>query len=267
MPTEQQLAEVAQALARAYDTKQAIAAPIESHPDLSIDDAYEIQLQQINARVAGGAVVKGYKVGLTSKAMQTQLGVDQPDFGHLLADMFLLENTPIAASHYLQPKVEPEIAFVLGSPLAGPGVNVAEAMRAVDFVLPALELIDSRIENWHISIADTIADNASSAGVILGSQPTSLRGLDLGLVTCDLFMGSATGMPAQPIASGVGAAVLGSPINALVWLANTLGARGIAFQPGDVIMPGSVTASYPVNSSTVVAAAFSGLGTVKAIFE
>ena len=260
MSTPDGLVRIARTLADACVSRQAVSPPIESDPGLTVDDAYAVQLLQVKARVDAGAVVKGYKVGLTAKAMQDQLGVHQPDFGHLLDDMFHLEGLPIEASNYIQPKVEPEIAFVLGKELSGPGVNVAEAMRAVDFVVPSLELIDSRVRDWKITIVDTVADNASSAGVILGSHPSLLRKVDLTQVQCHLLLDN------EPTASGVGSAVLGSPINALVWLANTLGTRGIHFQPGDVILPGSLTASYPVKAGSNAHAEFVGLGSVTAVF-
>jgi len=255
-----QLDKIARSLAEAYDSKVAVAPPIETNPDLTIDEAYAIQLIQIEAWKSDGAVIQGYKVGLTSKAMQNQMGVNQPDFGHLTDRMFHLERVPIDTSAFLQPKVEPEIAFVLGRELAGPGVNVAQAIRAVDFVLPSLELIDSRIRDWKIGIIDTISDNASSAGVILGSKPTRLTDIDLTQVGCNLTMDS------ELVATGAGSAVLGSPLNALVWLANTLGSRGISFKPGDVILPGSITAARAVTSGSVAEAHFSGLGSVTAVF-
>jgi len=258
--TDSRLTDHASQLLAAYRTKQAVAPLSERDPDLTIDDAYEIQLAQVATWLADGAVVKGYKVGLTSQAMQRQLGVDQPDFGHLTASMFHLEHNPIDTAAFLQPKVEPEIAFVLGRDLAGPGVTVPEAIRAVDFVLPALELIDSRIADWRIGIVDTVADNASSAGLILGSKPTRIDTVDLARVGCNLVQDG------EVVATGAGAAVLGSPINALVWLTNTLGERGIAFRAGQVILPGSVTASYAVRSGSVVAAEFAGLGSVTAVF-
>lgn len=261
MFTADELAQIAKDLANAYACGKAIDPPIRANPGLTVDDAYDIQMHQINARIAAGAVVKGYKVGLTSKAMQDQLGVNQPDFGHLMDDMFHLERVPIDASHYLQPKVEPEIAFVIGKDLAGPGVNVAQAMRAVDFVVPSLELIDSRVVDWQITIVDTIADNASSAGVILGSRPTALDKIDLTNVECRLSIDT------HLAASGISSAVLGSPINAVVWLANTLGAKGISFKPGDVILPGSITPAQPVRAGTIAYAEFAKLGAVTAVFE
>lgn len=169
--TDVALAEVAETLFAAYDTRVPVEPPAAKYQGLTLADAYEIQLLQIRRRLEAGARIKGHKVGLSSPAMQRQLGVDQPDYGHLLDDMFWLENAPVPASRFLQPRVEPEIAFVLKRPLAGPGVTVAEAAAAVDFVLPALELIDSRIRDWQIGIIDTIADNASSGGVVLGSSP------------------------------------------------------------------------------------------------
>nr|MDT0524172.1 2-keto-4-pentenoate hydratase [Streptomyces sp. DSM 41633] len=149
---------------------------------MTIDDAYTIQQQQVSAWTQAGDVVRGHKVGLTSKAMQSQLGVDCPDYGRLTASMFLPEGTPIPAGRFLQPRVEPEIAFVMGRRLAGPGVTVADAARAVDVVLPALEIIDSRIRNWDIGLVDTIADNASSGGVVLGGTARRLDKLDLRLM-------------------------------------------------------------------------------------
>lgn len=252
--------QVAHILRGARESFTTVASPSSLYPDLTIDDAYEIQQQLIDEWVASGAKIKGFKVGLTSRAMQEQLGVDQPDFGQLLDDMFQNQDTPIRASAYLQPKIEPEIAFVMGSELKGPGVCAAEAEAAVDHVVASLEIIDSRVTDWRITIVDTIADNASSAGVVTGQTPLKLSDIDLASIKCRLLV------DAQPVASGVGQAVMGDPINALVWLANTLGARGIGFRPGDVVMPGSLTAAQPVRAGSVVRAEFDGLGPVTATF-
>lgn len=232
----------------------------ERFPDLTVDDAYAIQLGQVERWVADGAVVKGHKVGLTSAAMRRQLGVDAPDFGHLLDSMFHPEHTPIDVSRFLRPRIEPEVAFVLAKPLRGPGVTVADAIAAVDFVLPALEIIDSRVRDWRIGLVDTIADNASSGGVVLGGVPTRLSDVDLPLTGCVLRVGGAVA------GTGAGAAVLGSPLNALVWLANTLGERGVVLEAGHVVLPGSVTAAVPVAAGDVVRATFAGLGSVTAVF-
>ena len=160
----------------------------------------------------------------------------------------------------MQPKIEPEIAFVLRAPLKGPGVTVAQALAAVDFVLPALEIVDSRVRDWRISILDTIADNASSGAVVLGSRPTRIEDVDLRLTGCVLHQN------AQVVATGAGGAVLGSPINSLVWLANTVGALGITLERGHVVLPGSCTPMVSVSAGDSVTATFAGLGSVTARF-
>jgi 2-keto-4-pentenoate hydratase len=253
-------AQAADLLLTAYTTRQPVEPLVEKFAELTLADSYEIQLLQIRARLAAGAVVKGHKVGLTSAAMQRQMGVDTPDYGHLLDDMFHLEHLPIPADHYLQPRIEPEVAFVLKRRLQGPGVTVAEAAAAVDFVLPALEVIDSRIRDWKIGILDTIADNASSGGVVLGSRPTPLGAVDLRLGGCNLHRNG------ELVATGAGGAVLGSPLTSLVWLANTVGSLGVTLEPGHVVLPGSVTASVPVTPGDTFTATFAGLGSVTARF-
>ena len=259
MTTAEQ-AEAADLLLSAYQTRTPVEPLTERYDGLSLADAYEIQLLQVRRRVSAGARVKGHKVGLTSAAMQRQLGVGQPDYGHLLDDMFWLEHRPIPVPGFLQPRVEPEMAFVLRSPLCGPGVTAADAVAAVDFVLPALEIIDSRITDWKIGLLDTVADNASSGGVVLGSTPAPLSAVDLRLCGCTLHVGG------ELVATGAGGAVLGSPLTALVWLANTVGSRGIVLEAGHVVLPGSCTASVPVAEGCTVTATFAGLGSVTARF-
>jgi len=253
-------AEAAEQLLTAYATRQPIEPLVDKYADLTLDDSYEIQVLQISRMLASGRRVLGHKVGLTSAAMQRQMGVDQPDYGVLLDDMFHLEHRPIPAETYLQPRVEPEVAFVLSKGLRGPGVTVAEAIAAVDFVLPSLEIIDSRIRDWKIGILDTIADNASSGGVVLGSTPARLGDVDLRLSGCVLHRNG------EIVGTGAGGAVLGSPVSSLVWLANTLGARGVALEAGHVILPGSITASVPVAPGDTFTATFAGVGSVTARF-
>ncbi|MCF6469439.1 2-keto-4-pentenoate hydratase [Nonomuraea sp. MG754425] len=247
-------------LLSAYATGIPIPPLTTTHADLSVTDAYAVQLAQVRRWTDAGAVIKGHKVGLTSAAMQRQLGVDQPDYGHLTDAMFHLDAAPIDTARFLQPRIEPEIAFVLGRSLSGPGVTAAQAVAAVDFVLPALEIIDSRITDWKITLVDTIADNASSGGVVLGTRPARLGDVDLALTGCLLHRG---GVLEQ---TGAGGAVLGSPVNALVWLANVLGERGITLEAGHIVLPGSVTAAVPVAAGDVVTATFGGIGSVTAAF-
>jgi len=258
---EQERADIAGMLLEAYASRTPVEPLTSTYPGLTVEDAYQVQLLQVARWQGAGAQVAGHKVGLTSAAMQRQLGVDQPDYGHLLDGMFWLEHEPVPVSRFLQPRAEPEIAFVLARPLKGPGVTITEAIGAVGYVLPALELIDSRIRDWKIRLADTIADNASSGGVVLGGPPAALAGLDLRLAGCMLHKnGTLAG-------TGAGGAVLGSPLTSLVWLANTLGARGVALEAGHVVLPGSVTAAIPVAAGDTVTATFAGLGRVTARFQ
>jgi 2-keto-4-pentenoate hydratase len=253
-------AELARTLLDSYVTGKPVAPLTATCADLTLEDAYAIQLLQIEELTRSGHTIKGHKVGLTSAAMQRLLRVDEPDFGHLLDDFFYLEHEPIPVDRFLQPRIEPEVAFVLKHPLRGPGVTVHEAIAAVDFVLPALEIVDSRIENWKIGLVDTIADNASSGGLVLGSTPTGLHEVDLRLA------GAVMTRNGIVVGTGAGGAVLGSPITSLVWLANTLGARGVTLEAGHVILPGSVCAMVRVASGDTFTATFAGLGSVTARF-
>ncbi len=245
----------------AYRSRRPIPPLITSFPGLTTDDAYEIQLVQVGEWLADGRRVLGRKVGLTSAAMQAQMNVSQPDFGHLMDDMFFTEHVPISADRFLQPRAEPEVALVLGRDLTGPGVTVAAAAAAVDFVLPALEIIDSRIADWQIGIVDTIADNASSGGVVLGSTARRIDEIDLRLGGCTLHRNG------EIAGTGAGGAVLGSPLNSLAWLANTLGGRGEGLHAGQVILPGSITASIPFEPGDVITATMAGLGSVTAVID
>lgn len=250
---------VAQRLLEAYRTGTPIEPLATEFPHTELSTAYRIAQAQVEQWEKDGDAVKGHKVGLASAAIQRQMGVDQPDFGHLTASMFHLEHHPIPAELYIQPRIEPETAFVLGRPLSGPGVTIADAARAVDFVLPALEIVDSRIRDWKIGIFDTIADNASSGGVVLGSRPVLLRDIDLRLAGCTLHING------ELVATGAGGAVLGSPLNSLVWLANTVGPLGVTLEPGHVVLPGSMTKAFPIAPGDSIVANINGLGSVSAV--
>jgi 2-keto-4-pentenoate hydratase len=250
--------QAAGALLGAYASGVPIPPLQEKFGPLTIDEAYEIQLRQAENWLAVGRRVAGHKVGLTSAAMQRQIGVTQPDFGHLMTDMFFSEYEAIPRERFLQPRVEPEVAFVLKRDLRGPGITVADGVTAVEYVLPALEIIDSRIIDWKIGLVDTIADNASSGGVVLGSRPVRIADIDLRLAGCVLRRNG------EIAGTGAGGAVLGSPINALVWLANVLGSRGVALEAGQVVLPGSMTAAIPFEGGDVVSSTVAGLGSVTA---
>jgi 2-keto-4-pentenoate hydratase len=253
------VAEAAQALRAAEADATSIPPLVETYPALDLDTAYAIQLLNIGRRLDAGGQVRGHKVGLTSKAMQEMLGVDQPDYGHLLDDMFHQSGDRIAAARYVAPRVEPEVAFVLGAPLRGPGCDADAVRAATRAVVPAIELIDSRIEGWRIGLLDTIADNASSAGVILGAE-VPLDGRDVTAITVELRVDG------EVATEGRADAVLGDPANAVAWLVNTLHERGITLEAGHVVMPGSCTKAVDVAPGTAVEAVFADLGTVEVAF-
>jgi 2-keto-4-pentenoate hydratase len=252
---------IAAELLAAYRTHQPVAPLASRYESLSVDDAYAIQRRQIALRTEAGARIVGFKIGLTSAAMRRQLGIDQPDYGHLLTDMVHDGDIAISVEGFLQPKAEPEVALVLSHPLRGPGLSVQDVVDATAYAVPAIEIIDSRIVDWKIALVDTIADNASSGGVVLGSTRTSLSATELPLVRCVLRRNG------QIEHTGVGAAVMGSPLDAATWLANVLTARGAELEAGHVILTGAITAAIPVRAGDRVIAELDGLGTVAAEFE
>jgi 2-keto-4-pentenoate hydratase len=256
------LESIAAGLLRAYGRAVPTLAPLTSSYDgLTVDDAYAIQLAQIRRRLDGGAAIVGFKVGLTSVAMQQQMGVYEPDFGHLLTDMLHPADAPIDTSGFRQPRAEPEIALVLSRDLHGPGLSVADVIGATGYVLPAIEIIDSRITDWKIGLIDTIADNASSGGLVLGQSPVPVGSRDLALAGC-VFRRNG-----RILATGAGAAVLGSPWHAATWLANSLTTRGAHLKAGSIILTGSITASVPVTAGDAFTVTIDGLGSATAVFD
>jgi 2-oxopent-4-enoate/cis-2-oxohex-4-enoate hydratase len=248
------------ALYDAWRTRTPVVQLTEAHPDMTIDDAYRVQQRMIARRRAGGVRVVGKKIGLTSKVVQTMLGVDQPDFGYLLADMVHGDGDAVPMAALIAPKVEGEIAFVLKSTLSGPGVTAADVLRATDFVLPCFEIVDSRIRDWKIRIQDTVADNASAGAFVLGTRAVDPRGLDLSL--CGMVLEKN----GEVVATGAGAAALGSPVNSVAWLANRLGQLGIALEAGEVILSGSLAAMLPAKAGDSFRCSIGGIGTVATRF-
>jgi len=250
----------AAALATAERDRAPIGPLTAEWPDLDVTDAYEIQLVNAGERQAAGGVVRGHKVGLTSRAMQQMLGVDEPDYGHLFADMFVSEGAVLAADDFCHPRVEIEVAFVLNETLRGPGVTVADVLRATAFVLPAIEIIDSRVRDWKITLPDTIADNASSARVVLGGNPTAPERIDLRLLGCTLRRNG------EIVETGASGAALGNPATAVAWLAEKLGQFDMTLEAGHVVMPGACTRAVDVVAGDVIRGDFDQLGTVSVAF-
>lgn len=226
-----------------------------------VEAAYAVQDANTMHYLANGRRLVGRKTGLTSKSVQRQLGVNQPDYGMLYADMDVPEGQPILLTRVVQPKVEAEIALVIGRDLDEPDVTTAEMLRAIEYAVPAIEIVDSRIANWDIKIWDTIADNASSGVYTLGAVPKKLDGLDLR--TCGMVMERR----GDPISVGAGVACLGSPVSAALWLAQVMAKAGRPLKAGDVILSGALGPMAGVAAGDVVEARINGVGTVKAFFE
>lgn len=258
---EEILAELAASLHEAERTRQPIAPLTESHPELTVADAYRIQQLNVQRRKEAGGIVRGRKIGLTSVAMQQQLGVNEPDFGALFADMVVEEGDAVPVGELIQPRAEAEIGFLMAEELQGPGVSAADVLGAVAGALPAIEVIDSRVADWKIKLADTIADNASSARVVCGAKLTPVEDLDLRLIGMVLQVNGAVA------ATGAGAAVLGNPVRCIAWLANKLGEFGVPLRAGDLVIAGALHAALPVAAGDSVHAEFAELGAVTTRFE
>ena len=251
---------LADALYRAEIERTPIAPLTEIHPDLTVEDAYAIQLQVVDRKLKEGRRVVGRKIGLTSKAMRQMFGVDQPDYGHLLDTMAVVSGGQVPIGELLQPKIEAEIAFVLKRDLPGPGVTQSDLMAATEYVTPALEIIDSRIRDWKIKLADTIADNGSSGRFVVGNSRTPVDQVDLRLA------GMVLEKNGEVILTGAGAAASGHPAIGAAWLANTLSEFGRSLKAGEVILSGSLSAAAAVARGDTVQAHLAGLGSVSVTF-
>lgn len=252
--------EIAESLRQAYTTKVPLP-PIRDVIGLdAIETAYAIQKVNTNFRINKGAQVVGAKIGLTSKVVQRQLGVDQPDFGILFNDMEVLNGGEVPWNVLMQPKAEAEIAFVMGKDLKEPTIGTADVLSAIDYALSAIEIVGSRVENWNIKLVDTIADNASSSHFVLGHRPVKLGDFDL--INCKMQMEKN----GEKVSEGKGADCLGSPINAMIWLARTLAGLGNPLRAGDVILTGALGPMADVKPGDFVQTTIEGLGSVSVTF-
>lgn len=248
------------ALLAAYESRTPVEPLTSTAPQMTVEDAYAIQSAQVDAWAADGRVVRGYKVGLTSRAMQEMLGVDQPDYGYLVDGMYFDEGASVSRSRFIAPRVEPEISVILSHDLTGPGLSLRQVESAVGSVVGALEIIDSRIKDWRITLADTIADNASSGGVVVGRQEVDLAAVDVVALEVTLRKNGVD------VSTGTGADVMGNPLEAVRWLANRLGELGVTLKAGALVIPGSVCAAVPVAAGDRIEADFGPLGTVSIRF-
>src|SRR6202000_1193227 len=253
--------ELAADLAQAERSREPIAPLTGAYPDIDVVDAYEIQLINIRQRVAEGARILGHKVGLSSKAMQQMMGVDEPDYGHLLDEMQVFEDTPVKAGRYLLPRVEVEVGFILAEDLPGADCTEDDVLAATAALVPSIELIDPRITAWKIALCDTIADNASSAGFVLGAGRVAPSDIDItqidAVLTCN----------GEVAAKGRSDAVLGNPVTAVAWLARKVESFGVRLRAGDIVLPGSCTRAIDAPPGSDFVADFAGLGSVRLTFE
>lgn len=232
----------------------------DEYPDMSVRDAYAVQLRYIALRSAAGARVVGHKVGCTNRVIQELFGIDQPDYGQLLDDMILPDGAALSMATLIKPRVEPEIAFVLKTRLRGPGVTPTQVLIATAGVTPCFEIIDSRIDDWRIKFVDTVADNGSSARCVLGDRLVPVQDLDL------RSLGVVLEQNGEVVSTGAGAAALGNPAAAVAWLANTLAASGQFLDAGHVVLPGALTMAPSARAGDIFQATFGGIGSVRCRF-
>lgn len=231
------------------------------NPDMTVEDAYNIQLENVARKVAEGEKIIGMKVGLTSKGMQNLLRVNEPDYGHLTDKMLLLEGAICPMKELIQPKVEGELAFCLKKSLRGPGITIADVYNATDWVVPAIEIVDSRIKDWKIKLQDTISDNGSSGKFVLGSKMTSIENIDMRLIGMNLEKNGVL------VSSGTGAEVLGNPAAAVAWLVNKLSQFNIELKEGSIVLSGAITAAEVVQPGDNFTVSFQGMGNLTVKFE
>lgn len=255
-------ADRAAALHAAMKDRVPIPPFTDDQPDMSAEEAYEVQQAFVDLllKESDGRVI-GYKLGLTSEPMQQMLGVHQPDYGPVLSNMVYDDGASVDLSRYIQPRVEAEIALILRDELSGPGVTAMQAGQAVGGAVAAIEMVDSRIADWKIKLADTISDLASSAASVLASRVIPLDGWDPRLV------GMIVSRNGRTVDTGAGAAALGNPVAAVAWLANTLAPYEVTLQPGWFIMTGALHRAFPIEAGDVVRADFDRLGPVTVRFE
>lgn len=252
--------QLATAFVSAWREQRPIEPLSETEPGITVVDAYAIQLAGIAHRVKAGARIVGKKVGLTSKAMQDLFKVNEPDFGHLLDDMILAPGEAAPMRQLLAPRAEGEIAFLLGKDLVGPGVTVTDVLAATEGVMPAIEIVDSRVRDWRIKIEDTVADNASCGFVVLGSRITPVQEVDLRMLGMVLYKNG------EMMSTGAGAAVLGHPAAAVAWLANKLAEVGSGLRAGEIVLSGAFTAAPPAAAGDRFEVCFERLGSVSVRF-
>lgn len=253
--------QLAKELLAAEKLCQGVAPLSERDGELTVEDAYQIQLEMVQMKLAEGRKIIGKKVGLTSVAMQKMLNVDEPDYGHLFDDMELKNGALVPVNSMLSPKVEAEIGFILAEDLVGPNITYVDVLLATKYIVPTIEIIDSRVKEWQIKLVDTVADNGSSAKVVMGDSMLTINQVDLRTTSMALYKND------ELIATGAGAAALGHPAHAIAWLANKLYEYGITLKKDELILPGALSSAVAVSAGDKIEASFGKIGKVTVHFD
>ncbi|WP_180897897.1 2-oxo-hept-4-ene-1,7-dioate hydratase [Martelella soudanensis] len=259
MLTDEQRGQAVASLLESHRTKVQGRRPSEMFPDIEIADSYAISSAVADARVAEGRRIVGHKIGLTSKAMQASSKIDEPDYGYLFDDLVLADGAKVPFESFCVPRVEPELTFILKEPLKGPGVGLIDVLRATEWVVPSIEIIDARVTEPR-RIFDTVADNGAAAGIVLGGRPVRVEDVDLRWVGAIFYRNS------EIEETGLAAGVLGHPAMAIAWLANKLGPFGTQLEPGHLMLSGSFTRPVWANKGDTLHADFGPLGSVAVQF-
>ena len=262
----EEISAAAAQLDRAEKTRKQIDLLSLQYPTIAMDDAYAIQAAWVKKKITDGRTVKGWKIGLTSKAMQSALNIDIPDSGVLLDDMFFEDGATISADRFIQPRIEAEIAFIMKHPLVGPNISVNDVLAATEWVAPSLEILDTRIlrvdpvSGKSRTVFDTISDNAANAGIVLGAQRHSVESFDL------RWVGAIVKRDGEVEETGLGAGVLNDPMLGIAWLANRLAHYGDGISAGDVVLSGSFIRPIETTHGCLIEADFGAFGNVSCYF-
>jgi 2-oxo-hept-3-ene-1,7-dioate hydratase len=259
MLTEEERSKAADILLEAERTRKQALQLSKTFPNIEVEDSYAIQSEVTRRKIAQGRKLLGHKVGLTSKAMQASSQIDEPDYGHLLDDMMLPDGAKVPHANYCVPRVEPELAFVLHTPLKGPGIGLLDVLRATEYVVPAIEIIDARVQNPR-KIFDTVADNGAAAGIVLGGRPVKPMDIDLRWVGAIFYRNS------EIEETGLAAGVLGNPALGIAWLANKVAPFDTVLEPGHIMLSGSFTRPVWADKGDTLHADFGPLGGVAVQF-
>ena len=259
MLTESERAQAIDAIREAHRTKKQAIQPSVMFPHITIDDAYAISSALADDKVKQGSTIVGHKIGLTSKAMQASSQIDEPDYGYIFSDQVMSDGAKVRYEDFCVPRVEPELTFILDKPLKGPGIGLVDVLRATEYVVPSIEIIDARVQSPR-KLFDTVSDNGAGAGIVLGGRPVKVDEVDLRWVGAIFYRNS------EIEETGIAAGVLGHPAMAIAWLANKLAPFDVTLEPGHLMLSGSFTRPVWAEKGDTLHADFGPLGSVAVQF-